>query len=286
MRALLNSKLWLGAIVLTLLSFSHSPSQACSRRSADSATESSNMRQVVIAVLTRYYEPNAHYQPERYQTMEDFLLLMARVELIDSSVFFNRIEFKEFSTTPPEIIGSSVHEASPPPKLDPDFLQYPIGYSVAIYPTLLDLPASRTPLLWTRDLHSFRKFDAPYSGFIAYLDGHVTYYEGEPDKHDPELIEVFSDNAPSADALRILKHIPNGWTEQAPLPVRYAYITRKSFFERLGLAPLLLPPAVICGLLAGIFSDKNQCTYRRILNGAAIFFIVLLLAAILVPSVC
>lgn len=272
-------------LMIILLSGIGSQSQACVREKANQAMERSNMRQIAFAFAVTIHEnPDTQFNPDRTQTMEDFLLLMARVQLIDSSVFFNYTEFQEFESTPPRIIGQYPKEGEAP-ALHPEILKYPIGFSVAVYPKPLELPASMTPLLWSRDLHLFREFNAPYCGFVAYLDGHVEFYEGTPDKPDPELLELFSETAPSADAVRILKHIPNGWTEAAPLPVRFAFMTKETFVEKHSLIIFISIPAIICGLLARIFSNRNRSRSQRILAGVAVFLIVLFLAAILVPTV-
>jgi hypothetical protein len=255
------------------------------KKRAQQVMESSNMRQVVIAFLTSVQSStDSQFDPNRYQTMEDFLLSMARQDLTDSALFFNRAEYNAFTTDPPRTIGSPGREAQPP-SIDPKFLKFPIGYSIAIYPDL-NVPASMTPFIWTRGLHNFKEFNAPYCGFIAFLDGHVTYYDGRPDDAAPELSEIFGPQSPYASAVRILEYVPTNWIEEAPLPVLFDLKTRPNFLQQFGPLLIMFGPATLCGSLVGLSAPQEKKTYQKVIRGAVAFTIVFFFTAILFPCVC
>lgn len=265
---------WLGTIISV---------EACTKMSARNARESSNMRMVAVTFATRYSMPNATYNPDRFQTIDDFLILMAKMDFIDSSAFFNQLELQEFEDSPPKTIGTSIRDPNGV-NIDPKFLDFPFGYSIAIYPDL-NGPTSKTPLLWTRGLHRFTEFREPYCGFVAYMDGHIQYYFGDSDYTDSELEDVFGRDGPISNALRILEHVPNTWQPQAPLPIRLDYPIKRSVMEQLKPFVFLLGPALIGGLMFG-FTSSKEYIYQKVIRGAAVFTIIFFLTAMFVPCVC
>lgn len=205
--------------------------------------------------------------------MEDFLELMVLQDMTDSSYFFNYIESKEFKEHPTTTLNHSLN----PTQVDPEILKFPIGYSIAVYPDPNKMPTAQTPLLWTRGLHKFQDFDKPYAGHIAFLDGHITYYKGKPNKHDPELLKIFNQDSFDTSIIRILEHVPDDWTETAPLPVRYAEFTKVPFLARYGGLFAYAIPAFIGGLLAIIFNRTASYFYQKVLSGVKVFVIIYLL---------
>lgn len=242
---------------------------------AELARTASNMRYICVVFATQQTETDVKYNAEEFQAMEDFLKLMAVWDLTDTRVFFSHIEYPNFKNDPPaEIILPKQDGTSS--LINPEILNFPIGYSIAVYPNPNEMPTSLTPLLWTRGLHEFQEFDAPYSGHIAYLDGHVNYFEGKPGNHDPDLIRVFEEGSPYSSANRILEHVPVDWVETDPLPIHYRKGARVPIFARYnGLFSFFLP-ALLGGFFAIILKSKGTSLYQRLMSGAKVFTIVLI----------
>ncbi|MGJ8649849.1 MAG: hypothetical protein ACSHX4_05775 [Opitutaceae bacterium] len=250
------------------------------RARAELVKASSNMRSISIVFATQQTETDVGYDAEEFLTMKDFLKLMAAWDLTDSRVFFSHIEYPEFKNDTPPVIITPKQEGTPP-EINSDILKFPIGYSIAVYPDPNEMPTSLTPLLWTRGLHKFQEFDKPYSGHIAFLDGHVNYFEGEPGNQDPDLIKVFEEGSPYSSAIRILEHVPDDWVETAPLPIRYREGARIPFFARYGALFFLFIPPLLSGFLAIIFKRTGTPFYQRVISGAKTFTIVLIFTVLL-----
>ncbi|MGJ8639507.1 MAG: hypothetical protein ACSHYA_08945 [Opitutaceae bacterium] len=242
--------------------------------------QSSNMRTIAVVFATRYYSPNATYQYENLKTIEDFLTLMAKMDLRDSDVFFNQLELSEFKDDPPKWIGDSVRDRNPP-RIDKDLLDFPIGYTIAVYSDL-DGSTSQTPLLWTRGLHQYAQFDKPFGGHVVYMDGHVTHFHGDQGGVDPKLEELFGENGIVHKAARLIEHVPENWNTEVPLPVRLEQQKRTNHFKEI---LVWFSPAILGGLLATIFS-REPLFYQKLIRGALVATIIFVLTAVLTPSVC
>jgi len=224
------------------------------------------MRSISIVFAIQQTETDAAYDAAEFQTMEDFLKLMVLWDLTDSRIFFSHIEYPEFKNDPPPVTITPQQKVMPP-QINPEMLEFPIGYSIAIYPAPNEMPPSLTPLLWTRGLHHFKEFDEPYSGHIAFLDASVLYFKGEPGNHDPALIKIFEENSPYTSAISILEHVPDDWVETTPLPIRYREGSRVPFLARYyGLFSFILP-GLFSGFLAVIFKRTGRTLSQRVISG-------------------
>jgi prepilin-type processing-associated H-X9-DG protein len=258
-------------------------SSASVKKKAQQVKMSSNMRQIAVA-FSVYTHSGARmrYQPEKYQDIEALLEIFTQVELFDASIFLSPYDLKHARTKAPEIIGYTSETG----KIEfvPDILEFPIAYSFAVYPDLAR-PSSMTPLLWTRGLHNYESFDAPYGGHIAYLDGHVTYYSGEPGQHDPELVKIFGAGSEFSKAVRIIEHEPEGWTEEklTPLPVRIAEATKPNPFALVAAIAGMCAPALIAAFLVGLLPKPTM--RERLWSASIAFGIVLIATLIFLPAV-
>ena len=165
----------------------------------------------------------------------------------------------------------------------PSILNFPIGVSFAIYDDTFSSLSTR-PLVWTRGLHRYAEFDQNYAGYVAYLDGHVRYFDGRPDSHDQDLVYTFSEASGFSNAIRILEHVPDEWADKKlePLPIRYTRftnITRRGRGINIGYRILMVAP-IMLGIAAGIATVGS--VYRRLLLGFLTFllFVVLILGAV------
>lgn len=220
-----RSKRWMKVIcsvsILMLTFCLHSEARV--REVAYKSRTASDLRSIVVSFATRYYSnPNKQFDPAQHQDMEGFLKDIAKVEFINSEALYNYADEAHFESKPPKSIGHLRNKNDWSSfELDPEILNFPIGFNVAVYPHL-DFPTSETPILWTRGLHRYNEFEAYYGGHVAYLDGHVQFYSGGPDGPEPELEELFGPDSIYSQALHILEHEPETWKQRAlpPLPVR------------------------------------------------------------------
>ncbi|WP_269526634.1 hypothetical protein [Coraliomargarita parva] len=215
--------------------------------------------------------------------MEAFLYELAQVELFDAVLFHCYPDELNFKARAPEITayrsdaGKLVFES--------EILNYPIAYSVAVYPDL-NQPASMTPLLWTRGLHHYASFDRPYAGHIAFLDGHIIHVEGTPGSPDPELSDYFGPNSEFSKAIRILEHEPEGWSEEplAPLPIRYDAEFSPSFVDKYGFLLFIFGPGLIAGVL--VMALPKPSKWQRIRSGLIAFALVFTATLVLSAMTC
>ncbi|MGJ8654145.1 MAG: hypothetical protein ACSHX8_12805 [Opitutaceae bacterium] len=235
------------------------------------------MRSTAVAFATQYSTPRKTYTPDQLQSVQGFLHIMIDVGLIDSSVFFSYLDSNDFAEAPP----STISDSNNPTKLNEEILNFPIGYTFAVYPDLSG-PTSMTPLLWTRGLHRFREFKEPYGGLIAFMDGHVQYYS---DDDESELAALFESPGPASTAIRLLEHVPEDWVETAPLPVQMEAAKKNTFADYFWPLLIYFGPALIGGFLITISSNREYPRYRRILRGAVAFTIILLATAIFFPCI-
>lgn len=246
--------------------------------------ESSKARQAILGIATRYLSGGANrYHPERLQTMDDILYAMAEVDLAETDVFIHTADAPKLDKEPPKIFAYFKDGENKPTFLH-EILDFPIAYSFAVYPKLQIDESSRTPMLWTRGLHNYKSFGASYTGHIAFLDGHVVSFSGEPGQHEPELEYWFGEDSIYQDALRIIEHVPRDWSEAAPLPVRFETFTRQKRVHSRILETLrffLLP--LVVAVPVAIFGRKPMI--ERITRGIVAYVVVWLLLAVLIPSV-
>lgn len=143
-----------------------------------------------------------------------------------------------------------------------------------------------TPIFWTRRLHQYEEFDAPYSGYVALLDGHVEYVESKPNKTDSRIIEIFGPNSEYSKAIRILEHVPPSWTDKelAPLPIRYKQSQRPRHKGILGLSIELFGPPLIAAALVAIL--PKPYFGERLKSAFIAFAIVLIATLILATTIC
>ena len=252
------------------------------KQSSVRMTDPSNLRQITIAFVTRYYSgPRMTYSAEKLKTMEDFLTEMAKVDLLDTSVYYSIAEFRNFPDHPPRIL--TLADTGELPVIDESVLNYPIGFSFAVYKNLESTPAASTPLLWTRNLHRYEDFDESYGGFVAFLDGYVRYFEGTPNNHNPELVELFGKEGRYAQAIRVLSSVPTEWDLIKPLPVavnELASTQSRDFMTWI----LWLTPASVAGILSLIFSRRDRSLWSKARGASLVFAIVLIATLVLVPT--
>jgi len=236
------------------------------------------MRMVAIAFNT-YTTSGARlrYHPEKYEDMASFLKIFTTVDLFEASIFLSPYDLKHTKAEPPKIIGSLSDSGES--VFVPDILEFPIAYSFGVYPDL-DRAASKTPLLWTRGLHNYKSFDAPYGGHVAFLDGHVRYFEGQPEQHNPELEEIFGPDSEFSKAIRILEHDPVGWTDKnlAPLPVRYMESLSSWQARKRNPFWIIFAPALIAAFLVGLLP---KILFRDRIKSAFVAFCIVLIATFL-----
>ncbi|MBC2604232.1 hypothetical protein [Puniceicoccus vermicola] len=258
---------------------------ASTRGLARQAASASDLRQIAITFVIRYSSDENAYKPEDLQTMPDLLRELAAADLKDAFLFLSREDLEHIDRTPPRIIAPLPAENQTTIELFPELLEFPIAFSVAIYPDL-HREASKTPLFWTRGLHRFHSFNRPYGGHIAFLDGHIQYFEGDADSPNEELEYYFGPESPFTDALRILEHDPEGWASRdlGPLPVRVAAaLLSDKRTQKIKFYLWRLVPCAVVGAIAAAFPAPSTTTRAvRFFVFAALAFIPI---ALLVPSV-
>jgi hypothetical protein len=245
------------------------------------AKTSSDMKQVTLAFLNyAHSKGRVNYRPDDLLSMEDLIKVLAkRADLTDAGLFINYSDAAYFESPAPRATALSARHGEY--EFKPEILNFPIGYSIAIYPDL-NGPSTMTPLLWTRGLQNYETFDAPYSGHVAFLDGHTEYFYGKPGMHDPRLEELFSDDSVFGRAVRILEHEPEGWAGEqnlAPLPVRYYESTKPSWQQRYGFWILHLAPATFAAFL--VFLLPKSSLQQRLLSATKAFVVVLVVTIVL-----
>lgn len=264
--------------------FTPATSSATVRQKAQQVKAASNMRQVILAFNVYVYSgARVRYAPDSLQSMEDFIRILAeKSDLTYADLFLSYHDSRHFEDRTPAVTGTRDREGNF--EFKPGIMEFPIAFSVAVYPELPEL-STKTPLLWTRDLHNYKNFEEPYSGHIGFLDGHVIYYEGEPGKPNPELEAIFGAESEFSKAIRILTHNPEGWSKKplAPLPVRYSQATRVTLAQKtMGIAAFCAP-ALIAAFLVGLLPKPT--IGKRILDASIAFGLVLIATLLFVPAV-
>lgn len=252
----------------------------CSASGTPYIRTASDLRTVAVCFATYLMiGESEEYRPDDFREMEDLLCILAQeVELTATSVLINFADAEHIDGRLPETLGAP--NESGQIEFQPEILNFPIGISFSVYPDL-DSPVATTPILWTRGLHRFEEFDAPYCGHVAFLDGHVTYFEGKPGEPNEQLQEIFGPESEYSEALRILEHVPPHWKEKGlnPLPVRYA-INREP--SALAVIALIFGPASIAAALVAMLP---QIRIRdRIFRASITFAGILILTLILIPA--
>lgn len=256
-------------------------SLASVRAKAQQAKHAHNLRQVAIA--TNVYSYSGDWAPQKtdkLESMESLLRAFVSIELFEASIFLNKYDLEHIDADPPRAIGYKSDSGEF--VFQPDILSFPIAFSFAVYSDE-NLKGPMTPLLWTRGLHKYEEFDQPYGGHVAFLDGHVMYYEGTPGEPNPELTELFGPESEFSKTVLILEHEPQNWAVEklAPLPVRYAKATAVKYSDLLGILAIVFGPATIAAMLVGILPKP---TTRQRLRSASIAFGVVLIATLLLTS--
>lgn len=230
-----------------------------------------------------YSRGRTSYRPDELQSMEDLIWVLAsKSDLTYAELFINFSDAGYFKRSLPPTTALLLRPGEY--EFQPEIMDFPIGFSFAIYPDLKG-PATMTPLLWTRGLQNYETFNAPYSGHVAFLDGHIEYFQGEPGEHDPTLVKLFGRNSEFSKTIRILEHEPENWSTEplTPLPVRYAKSSQPKPFQTLGVVAAFCSPAVIAAFLVALLPKP---TLRQRLWSALIAFgLVLIATLILVPTV-
>lgn len=185
------------------------------------SVEASNLRSISVGRMTLYSTNIDYRRSNSYKDMKALLIGFATMDFTDSALFLDTRDLEYVDRSPPPRFAYLNEENEQ--VFISEILNLPIGFSFAVYE---DFPsnASTRPLLWTRGLHRYKEFDQPYGGYVAYMDGHVTYYDGFPDTHDSALEHIFSSESGYTDTTKILEHVPDAWKDKGlkPLPVRYA----------------------------------------------------------------
>lgn len=178
-----------------------------------------DLRSVAISMVVRYTSPNRVYEPEKLKSMQDFLYAMAEVDLSDSWILFNTLDRRYFDKQVPATFAYFNEDKEL--VFDYSIMDYPIGFSVAVYPDF-NRPAARTPIIWTRDLERFAEFDQAVGGHIVYLDGHVESFGRTKKGSSDRLAVIFGPESEYSKALRVLSHEPQSWKARSidPLPIR------------------------------------------------------------------
>ena len=217
--------------------------------------------------------------------MQRFLSEMAQVGVNDSLLILNRLDLEQIDSKAPRSFAF-IKENPQEVTFIPEILDFPIGFSLAVYPyPITELPMSRTPLLWTRGLQNYEDFEGEYGGHVAYLDGHVEYFSGSPNNHDPDLVELFSSEGIYGKAIRILEHEPDAWKALAtlPLPMRFHEDRYPRFQTTKRLLTFLAAPSIIFALFFfWVWKEKEN----RLVNALIVAGLVLFAEALLIPTVC
>jgi len=169
------------------------------REVANKSTSSSNMRSIAVSYATysqsggrtKVLNENrltAKTYPKTVQGVAQFL--GDEVELLDASIWRIGVDPVVIANEPnPPTVGymdGSTGDFS----VNSDFTSSPVSYDFVLGVGGSN-PTTTTPLLWTRGLSTAGKWDneTPWGrgGHIAYLDGHVTFYN-ELDTQDQGLV--------------------------------------------------------------------------------------------------
>jgi prepilin-type processing-associated H-X9-DG protein len=239
-----------------------------------------DLRSVVISFVTRFSFERLEYEPESLQAMSDFIHAMAEVDLTDVDMMLSRRDRPHYELPAPVITAYRNQHGEL--VFDDAILEYPIGFSVAVYPDL-KRPPSTTPILWTRDLDRYVTFDRPYDGYVAFLDGHVEYLEGKPDVPNVRLETLLGPQGGASHALRILRHVPEDFDalELEPLPVRFHQELSKPDWRRVRMGLVVLSPGLLAGLL--VFWVNKKRGWARVGVGGLAFVIVEFALFFLIP---
>lgn len=241
---------------------------------------SANLRSLSIGHAIRFAEDRRHYDPDTMSSMKGFLYSMAVVDFTDTGIILNDKDRFHFKSEPPAIFAyrNDANELI----FDDRILDYPMGFSIAVYPDMAR-STSMTPILWTRDLDRYASFDQPYGGHVAFLDGHVEFLAGVPNEPNPRLEALFGPQGESSHALRILRHVPEGFAalELAPLPVRYHQELSKPDWRRLRMGLVVLSPGLLAGLLVFLVSKRSG--WARLRTAGLAFVIVQIAVVVLIP---
>lgn len=260
-------------------------SSASSKERAHKAKASSDLRQVAVAFATYLYSGGrVKDNPEKFQNMEGLLRLLAeKADLWDASVFLNYADADHFEEPIPTAIGE--RDKSGKFNFHPEILNFPIGFSFAVYPDLKG-PTSMTPIIWTRGLHRHEGFDASYGGHVVFLDGHVEYVTGEPGNPEERLLEIFGVDSEYSKVIRISEHIPETWVSKGlePLPIRIEKYRPPSHEATIRNWIFLFMPAITVAALVALLSKSP--IRERAWDALIALGIILILTLVLAPSVC
>lgn len=240
----------------------------------------SNLRSLAIGYAFIYSTSIDMRRSLDYMSMEELLMAFLTLDMTDSDLFLDIHEKQLFEDEPPKMLGYL--DSKNDQVFMPEILDYPIGFSFAVYRDPIT-DASTKPLLWTRGLHHYNEFDQFYGGYVAYADGHVTYFDGAPDAHDSMLEYTFGEESGYTNAIRILEHVPDDWkdSEHSPLPVRFAEaekrIERKEWF--LGMLGLLILPTGL-GMVTVVFWIGTL--RKKLVWGSVVFVVALVLLVFLI----
>lgn len=271
-------------LLIALLTIFPNESQACVKSKAQRVLASSNLRQVAIALNTLYFTQARVYNQTQLVDMQTVLTELARIGFNDSSVILSPLDLDEIEAKPPRAFAHHSKETTQT-VFESAIFDFPIAFSMAIYPDpISELPASQTPLLWTRGLHNYESFDSEYGGHVAFLDGHVVYFEGSPKMHDPDLVAVFDPNGTYGKAIRVLEHEPTLWSDSSiqPLPVRYSKQVNPPYRHARQVAYALTFPLIL-GLAAACFPGTIK---KRLWNALVTATVTGILQALLIPAIC
>lgn len=157
------------------------------REVANKATSSSNMRSIAVSYAT-YSQSGGRVKVLNEKRLENAELsetvqgvaqfLGDEVDLLDASIWRIGVDPEVIATQPnPPTVG--FRDASGEFQPNSEFTGSPVSYDFIIGVGGSN-PSTTTPLLWTRGLSTSGQWDntTPWGrgGHIAYLDGHVTFY--------------------------------------------------------------------------------------------------------------
>ncbi len=159
------------AILMAILTPVVSSMMASARRSSDG----SNLRQLAMATIA-YMNEAGETKTLSFTSLNDWALKVSTAGNFNEATLFlvsGDPALSAVTTLPTKVQNSGV--------IDTTFAATPL--SVAVAKSLnLNASAASTPVLWTRGLQASGSWasDSPYGvkgGFIAFLDGHVTFYK-------------------------------------------------------------------------------------------------------------
>lgn len=243
----------------------------------------SNFKQIYIALsYLNTNESSPSNDDEHLYTMEELIWALTQAGVTDSTLFISTTDLAYIEDGPIPDVGYQTESGTV--ELNPKFLRLPIGFSYAVYAESEGV-SGQAPLFWTRGLHKFKEFNAPYSGYIAFSAGNIEYFKGSPNEPNAELERVFGEESGFTKALQILEHEPSGWAEGrnlAPLPVRFATATKVSRLQRWSPLLFLIAPAMLAGIIS--FVLPKPAVSRRLVS-AIKTSIVVLIATLLISTI-